>query len=164
MANEDFNRILLVIRSVKGESWWQRRKVLKKVKEWRKNNSYQVIDYSVYMAEYQAQTALDLEVGKHYTISKNTYFYKNGNIYGKSLVTVDTGLTFLYTEEGCKFLEGMWLPSKIASLISEPATPEAAKLYREKQARVDAIQGEIDRYKSLMEQNIAIREQIIYSK
>lgn len=164
MANEDFNRILLVIRSVKGESWWQRRKVLKKVKEWRKNNSYQVIDYSVYMAEYQAQTTLDLEVGKHYTISRNTYYYKNGSIYGKGLVTVEPGLTFLYTEEGCKFLEGMWLPSKTAALLSEVATPEAAKSYREKELRIDAVQKEVDRYKSLMEQNIAIRDKIAHSK
>lgn len=162
-SNEDFNRVLLVIRSVKGESWWQRRKVFKKVKEWRSNNSYQVIDYSREKAEYLAQTYENFEVGKYYKINRNYVFFKEKNTYGRYELNVKKPLVFFYGENGAEFLDDRVMDEWALSAISDPATSDQITKYHEKKSKLKAVQKDIDNHRSMMNQNIEVKAKILAS-
>lgn len=149
--NDNFHKVLLVIKSVKGESWWQRRKVYKKVKEWRKNNSYQVVDYSYMKAKFQAQTYQDFQIGQYYTIKKSHYYYNNGSVYGKQVLLIKPQ-TFFFGEKGVELLNGDWIREDIASMLSAEATEEEMKEFNQKKSKLDAIQANIDQHESLMSQ------------
>lgn len=164
--NKDFDYILLTIRSVKGESKRQRRKVYKLVKKWRSENSYVPTDYSELRAIYQAQEPIVFIKGEYYTVVGGDHVVKEGNRYRNvGYLTDDLKGDTFYVGEVCEFLS-QWksLKSHVLSTTSIKATQEEVNDYKLRKTKIDSFKADRDRYFKLYQQSCDMIDVIASSK
>jgi len=163
--NREFFKILLVIKSVRWESKRQRGKVLKRVKQWRKENSYQVVDYTELKKKYTEP--IEIYPEKIYVCYRNEFIMKNGDHYESEVFTPEPnnylGKFFYYTEDSFKSLDDWWLyiDDEELKYVFREATKAECDTFNQKKLKIDALNVENDRYYSLIDQNKDIIDNII---